>query len=192
MTSSGSTRPARGRSGAVRRREVPDPGAGPQPTGVPDDARHARRTHDYVRHGTTSLFAAFDISDGTVITALHRRHRAIEFRKFLATIDAQVPDYLDIHLVCDNYGTHKAPTVQSWLASTRASTCTTRQPIPAGSTKWNDGSPNSPANSSNAATTAACRPSKRTSAPGSPPGTTIPNRSSGPRPPSTSSSPSNN
>ena len=50
-----------------------------------------KRTHDYVRHGTTSLFAAFDISDGTVISALHRRHRAIEFRKFLAFIDAQVP-----------------------------------------------------------------------------------------------------
>ena len=82
----------------------------PMMPGMPE-----RRTHDYVRHGTTSLFAAFDISDGTVITALHRRHRAIEFRKFLATIDAQVPDYLDIHLVCDNYGTHKAPTVQSWL-----------------------------------------------------------------------------
>ena len=65
--------------------------------------------------GTTSLFAAFDIADGTVITTLHRRHRAIEFRKFLATIDAQVPDHLDVHLVCDNYGTHKAPTVQSWL-----------------------------------------------------------------------------
>ena len=82
----------------------------PMMPGMPE-----KRTHDYVRHGTTSLFAAFDISDGTVISALHRRHRAIEFRKFLATIDAQVPDHLDIHLVCDNYGTHKAPTVQSWL-----------------------------------------------------------------------------
>jgi hypothetical protein len=62
-----------------------------------------KRPHDYVRSGTTSLFAAFDISAGTVITALHRRHRAIEFRKFLTTIDAQVPDHLDIHLICDNY-----------------------------------------------------------------------------------------
>ena len=76
-----------------------------------------KRTHDYLRHGTTSLFGAFDISDGTVITALHRRHRAVEFRKFLATIDTQVPDHLDVHLVCDNYGTHKAPTVQTWLAN---------------------------------------------------------------------------
>ena len=59
----------------------------PMMPGMPE-----KRTHDYVRSGTTSLFAAFDIADGTVITALHRRHRAIEFRKFLATIDAQVPD----------------------------------------------------------------------------------------------------
>ena len=84
----------------------------PMMPGMPE-----KRTHDYVRSGTTSLFAAFDIADGTVITALHRRHRAIEFRKFLTTIDAQVPDDLDIHLVCDNYGTHKTPTVQSWLAN---------------------------------------------------------------------------
>ena len=76
----------------------------PMMPGMPE-----KRTHDYVRSGTTSLFAAFDISDGTVITALHRRHRAIEFRKFLATIDAQVPDHLDVHLVCDNYGTHVCP-----------------------------------------------------------------------------------
>jgi transposase len=82
----------------------------PMMPGMPE-----KRTHDYVRHGTTSLFAAFDISDGTVISALHRRHRAIEFRKFLTAIDAQVPDDLDIHLVCDNYGTHKAPTVKTWL-----------------------------------------------------------------------------
>jgi transposase len=84
----------------------------PMMPGMPE-----KRTHDYVRHGTTSLFAAFDISDGTVITALHRRHRAVEFRKFLATIDTQVPEHLDVHLVCDNYGTHKAPTVQNWLAN---------------------------------------------------------------------------
>ena len=76
----------------------------PMMPGMPE-----KRTHDYVRSGTTSLFAAFNISDGTVITALHRRHRAIEFRKFLATIDAQVPDHLDVHLVCDNYGTHVCP-----------------------------------------------------------------------------------
>ena len=68
-----------------------------------------KRTHDYVRHGTTSLFAAFNTADGTVISSLHRRHRAIEFKKFLTKIDSQVPADLDVHLICDNYGTHKSP-----------------------------------------------------------------------------------
>jgi transposase len=83
----------------------------PMMPGMPE-----RRTHDYVRHGTTSLFAAFNIADGTVISALHRRHRAIEFRKFLTRIDAEVPEGLDVHLVCDNYGTHKTPAINAWLA----------------------------------------------------------------------------
>jgi hypothetical protein len=60
-----------------------------------------RRTHDYLRHGITSLFAAFNIADGTVISQLHRRHRAVEFLKFLAAIDKAVPADLDVHLVCD-------------------------------------------------------------------------------------------
>ena len=100
-----------------------------------------KRTHDYVRHGTTSLFAAFNTADGTVISALHRRHRTIEFKKFLATIDTQVPDDLDVHLVCDNYGTHKAPR-DPHLAGrhTPASTCTTPRPTPAGSTRSSAGS----------------------------------------------------
>jgi len=75
-----------------------------------------RRTHDYVRHGTTSLFAALDAKSGTVIGQLHRRHRALEFRKFLATIDAAVPAELDVHLILDNYGTHKTPSIHRWLA----------------------------------------------------------------------------
>jgi len=75
-----------------------------------------RRTHDYVRHGVTSLFAAFNTVDGTVISSLHRRHRSIEFKKFLAKIDATVPAGLDVHLVCDNYGTHKSPAVKAWLS----------------------------------------------------------------------------
>ena len=75
-----------------------------------------RRTHDYVRHGITSLFAAFNIADGTVISELHRQHRATEFRKFLATIDKTVPEGLDIHVICDNYGTHKTPAIKAWLA----------------------------------------------------------------------------
>jgi len=75
-----------------------------------------RRTHDYTRHGTTSLFAALDIATGKVIAECHQRHRAREFRQFLNTIEAAVPAALDIHLVLDNYGTHKAPTVKRWLA----------------------------------------------------------------------------
>jgi transposase len=75
-----------------------------------------RRTHDYVRHGTTSLFAALDVATGRVIGELHRRHRSHEFVQFLNTIDAQVPAHLDIHLILDNYGTHKTPRVRRWLA----------------------------------------------------------------------------
>jgi transposase len=75
-----------------------------------------RRSHDYARHGVTSLFAAFNITTGEVISDLHRHHRAIEFRKFLITIDKAVPDELDIHLVCDNYATHKTDMINNWLA----------------------------------------------------------------------------
>src|SRR5467141_274798 len=75
-----------------------------------------RRRHDYVRHGTTDLFAAFNIADGTVISQLRRHHRAAEFRKFLITIDKAVPAGLEVHLVCDNLATHKAPVIQAWLA----------------------------------------------------------------------------
>jgi transposase len=82
----------------------------PMMPGMPE-----KRTHDYVRHGTTSLFAAFNTADGTVISSLHRRHRATEFRKFLNKIDAEVPDHLEVHLICDNYGTHKTPTITTWL-----------------------------------------------------------------------------
>lgn len=74
-----------------------------------------RRTHDYLRHGTTSLFAAFNTADGTVISSLHRKHRTIEFKKFLQKIDGQVPEHLDVHLICDNYGTHKSPVIRNWL-----------------------------------------------------------------------------
>jgi transposase len=83
----------------------------PMMPGMPE-----RRTHDYLRHGITSLFAAFNIADGTVISELHRRHRAIEFRKFLARIDKAVPAGLDVHLVCDNYATHNTAEIRTWLA----------------------------------------------------------------------------
>ena len=75
-----------------------------------------RRTHDYARHGTTSLFAALDVKTGTVIGEFHRRHRSLEFRKFLDTIDQAVPSDLDVHLILDNYGTHKTAPVRRWLA----------------------------------------------------------------------------
>src|SRR5580698_71822 len=75
-----------------------------------------RRSHDYVRHGTTDLFAAFNIADGTVISQLRRHHRAAEFKKFLARIDKAVPAGLGVHLVCDNLATHKTPEIQAWLA----------------------------------------------------------------------------
>jgi transposase len=75
-----------------------------------------RRTHDYRRHGTTSLFAALDVKAGTVIGQCYRRHRSVEFRKFLDTIDANVPGDFDLHLILDNYGTHKTPLIHRWLA----------------------------------------------------------------------------
>src|SRR3984885_10567899 len=83
----------------------------PMMPGVPE-----RRSHDYVRHGTTDLFAAFNIADGTVICELRRHHRAAEFRKFLARIDKNVPAGLEVHMVCDNLATHKTPVIQDWLA----------------------------------------------------------------------------
>jgi len=75
-----------------------------------------RRTHDYTRYGTTSLFAALDVKTGKVIGECHRRHRSIEFVRFLNTIDVAVPADLDIHLVLDNYGTHKTSLIQRWLS----------------------------------------------------------------------------
>jgi transposase len=75
-----------------------------------------RRTHDYARHGTTTLFAALDVLTGKVIGECYPRHRAIEFRKFLDQIDSAVPPELDVHLVLDNYATHKTPIIKNWLA----------------------------------------------------------------------------
>jgi transposase len=83
----------------------------PLAPGIPE-----RRTHDYARHGTTTLFAALDIATGEVIGELHRRHRSSEFLQFLRTIEANVPPQMNIHLVMDNYGTHKTPTIRAWFA----------------------------------------------------------------------------
>ncbi|SCD69470.1 transcriptional regulator, RpiR family [Streptomyces sp. BpilaLS-43] len=82
----------------------------PMMPGVPQ-----RVTHDYVRAGTTTLFAALEVATGKVIGSLHRRHRAEEFKKFLIKLDREVPGGLDIHLVLNNYATHKTPAVKTWL-----------------------------------------------------------------------------
>ena len=74
-----------------------------------------RRSHDYTRHGTTTLFAALDTKTGEVIGELRRRHRATEFKAFLKTIDERVSADVDVHVICDNYGTHKSPVVARWL-----------------------------------------------------------------------------
>ncbi|WP_392757964.1 IS630 family transposase [Streptomyces sp. LN590] len=84
----------------------------PMMPGVPE-----RATHDYVRAGTTTLFAALEVATGKVIGSLHRRHRAEEFKKFLTKLDKEVPVGLDVHLICDNYATHKTPVIKKWLLS---------------------------------------------------------------------------
>ena len=74
-----------------------------------------RRTHDYVRNGTTNLYAALDVASGKVIADLTAQHRAIEFRKFLNLINRNVPAYLDVHVIVDNSSTHKTPEIHRWL-----------------------------------------------------------------------------
>jgi transposase len=74
-----------------------------------------RRTHDYVRHGTTNLYAALDVASGNVITDLTPRHRAIEFRRFLNLINNSIPDDLDVHVIVDNSSIHKTPEIHRWL-----------------------------------------------------------------------------
>ena len=83
----------------------------PMAPGVPE-----RRTHTYIRNGTTSLFAALDIATGAVIGKCYKRHRAAEFLDFLKQIDAAMPEGPDVHLVMDNYATHKTPKIKAWLA----------------------------------------------------------------------------
>ena len=75
-----------------------------------------RRTHDYVRHGTATLFAAMSVVDGRIIASIKKRHRHQEFLQFLKKIDRETPKRLDLHLILDNYGTHKHPAVRQWLA----------------------------------------------------------------------------
>lgn len=84
----------------------------PMMPGMPE-----RRTHDYVRHGITTLFAALDVATGEIYGSIHRRHRATEFKKFLTKLDNTVPADLGVHLICDNYSTHKSPTITKWLVA---------------------------------------------------------------------------
>ena len=158
----------------------------PMMPGMPE-----RRTHDYFRHGITSLFAAFNIADGTVISQLHRRHRAVEFKKFLVAIDKAVPAGLDVHLVCDNYATHKTPEIQTWLA---------RHPrfhvhfTPTGSSwinqveRWFGLLTDKLIR--RGVHTSVAGPGERHPDTGSTPGTRTPGHSPGPRPPTRSSTPS--
>jgi len=86
-----------------------------------------RQSHDYVRHGTTNLYAALDVASGKVIADLTERHRADEFRRFLNLIDRSVPDGLDVHLVLDNVATHKTPEIHRWLVRHPRSISTSRR-----------------------------------------------------------------
>jgi transposase len=102
----------------MRGREVPDPSLGPHgadPAAAPGRAR--ARHPDYKRAGTSSLYAALDITTGKVIGRLHSRHRAIEFKRSLQTLDREVPAELDVHVVLDNSSTHKTPAIQKWLTA---------------------------------------------------------------------------
>ena len=151
--------------------------------GVPE-----RATHDYKRHGTSSLYAALDLTTGKVIGRLHSRHRAIEFKKFLATLEREVPEDLAVHLVLDNSSTHKTPEIKRWLL---AHPRFVLHFTPTSSSwmnlveRWFAELTNKKLRRS--ARTPPCASSTKTSATGSRPGTTTPDLMSGPRPPIRSS-----
>jgi transposase len=110
--------------------------------GLPLAIGHCSKwTHDYVRHGTTSLFAALDVVTGRVISQLKRRHRSVEFLQFLKTIDESVPPTMDVHLIMDNYGTHKTKKYATGSSNARAIMSISRQLLPHGLTSSNDFSP---------------------------------------------------
>ena len=145
-------------------------------------------THDYGRHGTTTLFAALEVATGTVITDCKTRHRHQEFLGFLRRIDANVPADLDVHLIVDNYVTHKHARVKAWLAKRpRYHVHYTPTYMPPGSTRWNDGSASSPSRPSAGARSAACRIWSGPSIASSSSTTPRPRPSSGPPPPNRSS-----
>jgi transposase len=150
----------------------------PMPPGTPE-----RATHDYKRSGSSSLYAALDITTGQVIGSLHTRHRAIEFKKFLQSIDSEVPAKLDVHVILDNSSTHKTPAIKKWLL---AHPRFVLHFTPTSSSwlnlveRW---FAELTTRSSAEAHTAQCANSAQTSAPGSPTGATTHAHTSGPRPP---------
>ncbi|MGY3238233.1 transposase [Bradyrhizobium sp. USDA 4448] len=111
----------------------------PMMPGVPE-----RRMHSYVRHGTTTLFAALDVASGFVIGKCYKRHRAVEFSKFLKEIDAQIPEGLAVHIVIDNYATHKTPKTKRGSLAGRTIMSTSRRLPRHGSIRSSAGSLNSP------------------------------------------------
>ena len=131
--------------------------------GVPE-----RRTHSYVRHGTTSLFAALDVASGFVIGKCYKRHRAVEFLKFLKEIDAQVPEGLDVHIVMDNYATHKTPKKSKRGSPAGLTIMSILRRLPRhGSIRSSAGSLNSPESRSSEVSTPPSDSSRPTSVPSS-------------------------
>ena len=114
-----------------------------------------RRTHDYRRHGTTSLFAALELKTNQVIAQLKRRHRSLEFRQFLDVIEQQVPARLQVHIIMDNYGTHKTALIRKWFAQRPRFHATTLPLTVPGLTWSSAGSPNSPTSAFGGACSAA-------------------------------------
>ena len=110
-----------------------------QPSLPMKKGRAQTMTHDYKRHGTATLFAALDVLTGKVIGQCLPRHRHTEFLKFLRTIDGEIPDELAVHLICDNYATHKHDSVRAWLDKHPGSSCTSPRPLRRGSTWSNAG-----------------------------------------------------
>jgi hypothetical protein len=108
----------------------------PMMPGIPD-----RRTHSYVRHGVTSLFAALDVASGFVIGKCYKRHRAAEFLDFLKQIDARIPNGPDIHIIMDNYATHKTAVIKRCWRGARTTMCISRRHRRPGSIRSNGGSP---------------------------------------------------
>jgi hypothetical protein len=142
-----------------------------------------RRTHDYKRHGATSLFAALELKTSRVIGQLHRRPRSSEFRQFLDRIEANVPAGLDAHIIMDNYGTHKTALIGTGSPSVPDFIFISRPPMPLGSTWWSTGLPRSLTSAFDAASSEVSKNWKRPSASTSTCTTRIPSPSFGRRRP---------